>query len=82
MNATSNDKSRHNAVLCPCGKPRTGWIGRVPTCDDCMVKDRLGKHGLRKWNAFHLQQRLEAGEVVNLSDVEIEHVLRYQEDGE
>jgi hypothetical protein len=53
---TLQPKERGHAALCPCGKPRTGWISNVPTCDDCVDKDRIAHEGLRKWHAFHLQK--------------------------
>lgn len=79
---TIDDKSRHNALFCPCGKPRTGWIGSVPTCDDCVVKDEIAHEGLRKWHAFHVQRQLEMGGVVSVSGLEVEHVQTHREDGE
>lgn len=79
---TEKHLHRQTNPQCPCGNRGTLWIGSVPSCDDCMVKDKVYQTGLRKWNAFHLQERLDLGEVVDVSNLEVEHVLRYREDGE
>lgn len=52
------------------------------SCEDCMEKDRIAHEGLNRWNAFHLQERLELGEAVDISGLKIQHVQRYREDGE
>lgn len=72
---------RQSNPMCPCGNRGTHWIGSVPSCDDCMSKDKVYQAGLRKWNAFHLQERLDLGEVVSVSGLEVEHVQTHREDG-